>query len=83
MRKLRPMMSRQEFERLMSYANARKQHQEHQIRSSPSRRTSKHPSVGYVFKQSKIVSMPIDKLFSSPHTYKSVGPDFNGSQRAS
>lgn len=76
MRKLRPMMSRQEFERLMKFSQARKTHQEHQIRSSPSRRSSKHPSVGQVFKSSKIVSAPNERLFTSPHTYKSVGPDF-------
>lgn len=77
------MMSNKEYRRLMAYADAKRIHTQHQQRSAPSRRTSKHPGIGAVFKHSRIVSMPTDKLFISPNNYKSVNVKTTLHQHAS
>lgn len=77
------MMSNKEYRRLMAYADAKRIHAQHMQRSAPSKRTSKHPGVGHVFKHSRIVSMPTDKLFISPNNYKSVNINTTLHQHAS
>lgn len=69
-----PMMKNSEYRRLMAYANAKRIHAQHMQRSGPSRRTSKHPGVGIVFKHTRIVSEPMERLYISPNNYKSVNP---------
>ena len=65
-------MPNKEYRRLMAYADARRIHAQHMQRSAPSKRTSKHPGVGAVFKHSRIVSEPVERLYISPNNYKSV-----------
>jgi len=66
------MMKNSEYRRLMAYSQAKRIHKQHQERTAPSKRTSKHPGVGAVFKHSRIVSEPMERLFISPNHYKSV-----------
>lgn len=76
-------MSNKEYRRLMSFYNAKHAQREHQIRTSPSRRTSKHPGVGAIFKHSHIISEPLEKLYISPNNYKSVNHTTTLHQHAS
>ncbi len=66
------MMKNSEYRRLMAYYDAKRIHAQHMQRTAPSKRTSKHPGVGQVYKNTRIVSEPMDRLYISPNTYKSV-----------
>lgn len=77
------MMPNKEYRRLMAYQQAKRIHAQHMQRTAPSKRTSKHPGVGHVFKHSRIVSEPMDKLYISPNNYKSVNTQTTLHQHAS
>lgn len=77
-------MSNKEYRRLMAYADAKRIHAQHMQRTAPSKRTSKHPTVGQTtLKGVRIVSMPTERLFISPNSYKSLNTTTTLHQHAS